>query len=119
MECWPRFEIPNDPKAEQYEGWPRTIQMADNYGRKPVAYLPTFRIKGLLEPPVIRVIEEATGETVYTVRAKADTIRPKVFKQGEYTVWIGEPGTDNMKMITGVRSLADDQELDIAVDFGL
>ena len=118
MECWPRFEIPNDPKAEQYEGWPRTIQMADNYGRKAVAYLPTFRISGLQKPPVVRVIEDASGETVYTYRAKTNAIRPKVFKQGEYTVWIGEPGTGKMKKIVGVRSVAEDQESDITLDFG-
>jgi len=119
MECWPRFEIPNDPKAEQYEGWPRTIQMADNYGRKAVAYLPTFRISGLQKPPVVRVIEEASGETVYTFRAKANVIRPKVFKQGKYIVWIGEPGTGNMKKIVGVKPVAEDQESDIAIDFGM
>ncbi len=118
MECWPRFVIPNDPEAEQYEGWPKTIHMADNYGRKPVAYLPTFRINGLQKPPVVRVIEESTGETVYTIRAKTNSIRLKVFNHGEYTVWIGEQGTDHMKKIVGVRSLANDQERDITIDFG-
>ncbi len=119
MECWPRFATPNDPKADQYEGWPKTIQMAENYGRIPVAYLPTFKIDGLQKPPVVRVIEETTGETIYTVRAKTNTIRLKVFNQGEYTVWIGEPGTGNMKKIVGVRSMAEDQQSDITIDFDL
>ena len=93
--------------------------MSDNYGREAVAYLPTFRINGLQKPPVIRVIEDASGETVYTYRAKTNAIRAKVFNLGEYTVWIGEPGTGKMKKIVGVRSMAEDIESVITIDFGL
>lgn len=30
FECWPRWEDPLDPKAQQYSGWPRTISQLDN-----------------------------------------------------------------------------------------
>ena len=72
-----------------------------------------------IELSIIHLITGTTGETIYTVRAKTNTIRLKVFNQGEYTVWIGEPGTDNMKKIVGVRSMAEDQESDITIDFDL
>ncbi|MCK4750703.1 MAG: hypothetical protein KAT15_26780, partial [Bacteroidales bacterium] len=117
MECWPRFANPDDPEAGQYEGWPKTIHMSDNYGRKAVAYLPTLIINGLQDPPVIRVIEEASGEIVYSVRSKTNLFRPKVFKHGLYSVWIGEPGTGNMKKYEGVQSLAKDHEEEILVEF--
>ncbi|VGO14655.1 hypothetical protein PDESU_03220 [Pontiella desulfatans] len=83
MECWPRnVDIKKD---KPYPGWPITIDQTDNYGRKAAAHLPTLKIKGTRNP-VIKLIDEATGEWIYCLRIQGDTFQPKVFKKGTYTV---------------------------------
>jgi hypothetical protein len=87
MECWPRNTDISKPGAQQYPGWPKTIQQTDNYGRKAVDYLPTLKITGAFNA-VVKVIQESTGELVYSIRTKGDTFRPKVFEPGEYTIFV-------------------------------
>jgi hypothetical protein len=118
----PRARLPRGlsvgqaPISEQYPGWPRTIEQEDNYGRKAVAYLPTIEIKGMTNP-VVQVIDESNDEIVYTLRINGTSYRPKVFKKGEYTIKVGQQGTDRMKTLTGVRSLASDKTEEIEVRF--
>ena len=83
MACWPRTV---DPRiGAPYEGWPLTLRQEDNYARKAVAWLPTVRVSGGKDP-VVQVIDEANGEVVYTLRIPGTEYRPKVFKQGTYTL---------------------------------
>lgn len=117
FECWPRYANPNNPKTgTQYPGWPKTIQMEDNYGRKALAYLPTINVSGIVNP-VIQIIDEATGEIIYTIRIKGVSFRPKVFKEGVYTVKVGEPGTEIMKALHSLHSISLDKEQTIEVKF--
>ena len=117
MECWPRFADPRDPKTgAQYEGWPKTIGQLDNYARTPAAWLPTLQVTGMADP-VVQVTDEATGEVVYTLRIRGTSFRPKVFKEGAYTVKVGEPGTDRLKMLKGVRAAAGEGKETIEVKF--
>ncbi|MBN1422882.1 MAG: discoidin domain-containing protein [Planctomycetes bacterium] len=104
IECWPRYADPTGPEARQFEGWPKTIAKLDNYGRKAVAYLPVISVKGM-ENPVIQIIDEEDGEIVYTVRIRGTRIRPKVFREGTYTVRVGEQ-PDGMKTFRGVKAPA-------------
>ncbi len=91
MECWPRYTSPGDPSTGgQYPGWPKTIDMEDNYGAKPIGYLPEISVEDV-DRPVVSVINESTGEVVYTIRAKGRSYRPKVFKAGAYMVKAGDP----------------------------
>jgi hypothetical protein len=106
IECWPRHVDPSEPGADQYPGWPVTFDVKDNYGRKASAWLPTLVIKNLEKPPVIQIIREDTGETIYTARLKNDSMTPKVFRNGLYTLRIGEPGTLKIKEFKGIRSLS-------------
>jgi hypothetical protein len=109
LETWPRYV---DPKVgRQYEGWPIKIKQTDNYGRKAVAYLPSLKVKGLNDP-VVQVIEEASGEVVYTLRINGSEFRPKVFARGKYSVNIGEPGTPMLKTLAGVAAV---EESDSAI----
>lgn len=112
LECWPRNVDVADPEARQYPGWPRTFDQTENYGRKPIAYLPTLRITGQKDP-VVQVVAESSGETVYTLRIKGSEFRPKVFEKGAYTIHIGEG--DERKTLEGVeaRSLTEDAVLEI------
>jgi alkaline phosphatase D len=114
LETWPRYV---DPKAgSQYEGWPITIKQTDNYGRKAAAYLPSLKINGMNDP-VVQVVEEASGEVIYTLRIKGDQFRPKVFARGRYSVKIGEPGTPKFKTIAGVAAVEESDSATMEVVF--
>ncbi|MFQ5720930.1 MAG: hypothetical protein ACE5GI_00365, partial [Candidatus Aminicenantales bacterium] len=79
VECWPRWEDPGATGAHPYPGWPITIREEENDRRKAHAFLPLLKVKGLREP-VVQVIEEASGEILYTLRISGDSFRPKVFR---------------------------------------
>jgi len=104
IECWPRNVDITNPNTKQYPGWPRTIKQEDNYGRKAVAYLPTIAVRGMRNP-VVQVIDESNDEIIYTLRINGTSFRPKVFTKGNYTIKVGEPGTDKMKTLESVQSL--------------
>jgi phosphodiesterase/alkaline phosphatase D-like protein len=104
MECWPRWVNPSDSTAKQFIGWPKKIDMEDNYARRAWNYLPEFRVSGLDEPPVIQVIDEQKGEVVYTLRIKDNKYIPKVFERGVYTVKIGNPGKVEWQMFREIQS---------------
>ncbi|NBO63904.1 MAG: twin-arginine translocation pathway signal protein [Acidobacteria bacterium] len=103
FECWPRYADP--ATGRQYPGWPITINQTDNYGRKPFAWLPVLQVEGLADP-VLQVVEEATGEILYTLRIKGHQFRPKVFAPGSYTINIGEPGTKRFQTLRGLTPSA-------------
>jgi hypothetical protein len=67
------------------------VSQLDNFGRKPVAWLPEIQAPAGIRTPVVQVIDERSGEVVYTVRATTPRFRPWVFAEGSYTVRIGEP----------------------------
>lgn len=104
MECWPRNMDITAPGSQPYPGWPRTINQLDNYSRKATQYLPTLKVTGMTDP-VVRIIDDESGEVVYTVRISGREFRPKVFKRATYTITVGEPGTGNVKTFKGVQSL--------------
>jgi alkaline phosphatase D len=107
LETWPRYVDPVIGK--QYAGWPITIKQTDNYGRKAAAWLPTLKITGVNDP-VVQVIEEATGEALYTLRIKGRQFRPKVFATGKYTVRVSEPETKRMAQATGITAVAESNQ---------
>ncbi len=104
--CWPRRGDITSPKSKQYPGWPVTCRQQDNYGRKAAAYLPTIRVRGM-DDPVVQVIEEKSGEIVYTLRIKGTEFRPKVFEDGTYTIIVGDQGR-RQETLTKVRALPPD-----------
>lgn len=114
LECWPRGCNVTGPECEQYPGWPITISQEENYGREPVAYLPTLEITGQ-EDPVVQVIKEPSGEIIYTLRINGTSYRPKVFKEGRYTIKVGEG--DSAKVLKGVASLDPGESATIEMAF--
>ncbi|MBN2290389.1 MAG: alkaline phosphatase D family protein, partial [Candidatus Glassbacteria bacterium] len=113
---WPRWVDPAQPGAGPYPGWPITIDQTDNYGRKAAARLPAIQVSGMADP-VVQVIDESGREVVYTLRIKGNTFRPRVFKEGLYTLKVGEPGTGRFKTFEQVRSVPEDVEKTIQVKF--
>ena len=115
FESWPRFSDVSKGDAEQFPGWPKRFRMADNDGREAVAYLPEIRFRGISNP-VVQVIEESTGEILYTTRVKGTRYRPKVYTKGNYTVRVGE-GQPILESVSGIQSVSEDsrEKLSISV----
>ncbi len=106
FECWPRFSDAKAGDKAQFPGWPITVSMEDNDGRKPVAYLPTLVFEGA-KNPVVQVQDHATGDILYTVRVRGDRFQPHVYKQGTYAVKIGRDtpaGTTILGLEAGERA---------------
>ncbi len=104
FECWPRYSDISKGHSAQFPGWPMRFKMSENDGREPAAYLPELSFKGI-ENPVVQVIEESTGDVLYTTRVKSKTYRPKVYTNGKYTIRVGE-GLPILKTVKGVQSVA-------------
>ena len=106
-EAWPRWADPTvDPTARQYLGWPVTVSIESNYGRKPAAWLETLVIDGI-DDPVIQVRRDDTGEIVYTRRIRGNWFRPPVFAENaRYTVSIGDGFRENDVVLRGLRPVA-------------
>ncbi|MCC6508341.1 MAG: metallophosphoesterase [Pirellulaceae bacterium] len=111
FECWPRFEVAG--QRTQYPGWPITIAMRDNDGRKPIAYLPELVFENV-ESPVVQVTRQDTGEVVYSLRVRGKSFRPPVFAAGEYSISVGKDRPDNWRR-TGVRSGSIDSDAKMSV----
>ena len=59
---------------------------------------------------------ELDAEVVYTLRIRGDRFRPKVFREGKYTIRIGRPEEDRLRTLRGVSATADNRE---AIDVSL
>lgn len=70
-----------------------------------------------MENPVIQIIDESNNEIVYTIRANSSTYRPKVFREGYYTIIIGEPGTEKVKTLEKIHSIGIDEKKELTVVF--
>ncbi len=100
LECWPRMTDPTSRKSRQYPDWPRKIHQYDNYARKAYGYLPELRIRGASDP-VVQVVDESSGEVLYTLRIQGKKFSPKVFKPGSYTLRVKKGGFE--KAIPGLK----------------
>ena len=101
VECWPRNVDVIAPETQQYPGWPITIRQQDNYGRRPTAHLPTLHVHGP-ENPVVQIVEESTGKVVYTLRILGREFQPWVFREGTYTVHVGEG--ESRRTVSGLKA---------------
>lgn len=89
FECYQRFsDLAADKNKGQFPGWPVTLHISANDGRKIFAKLPGIKVPDT-EHPVYQVINETTGEILYTTRAEAATIEAAVYGPGKYTVKAG------------------------------
>jgi hypothetical protein len=116
FECWPRWVDPSERGAKNYFGWPIRIKQMDNYGRKAVAYLPTLKIQGL-ENPVVHIVDEIDGQTIYTLRITGASFRPNVFRKGYYTVIVEEPDLHKFQMFKNIHSIPENDDQTIQVIF--
>lgn len=115
-ECWPRWVDPSRPGAAQYTGWPVTIGQFDNFTRTARYTLPVVDVTGISDP-VISVAKASDGEILYAVRIQGTSFAPRVFQMGEYTLTIGEPGTDKMKTFSGLTASSTSSGETVSVAF--
>jgi phosphodiesterase/alkaline phosphatase D-like protein len=108
MEAWPATSDPSGGEAAQFRGWPRTIGVEENYAREPSGYLPTLSFSGVTDP-MIQVVDEATGELVYALRVDGTEYRPKVFREGSYTIEVGNDD-EWLQTVEGVQSIGPEVE---------
>ncbi len=93
FECWPRFSEAKQGEKAQFPGWPITVAMDANDGRKVHAHLPAVKLDGVANP-VVQIIAEATGEILYTVRSQTESFIPRVYAPGKYTIKAGKDKPD-------------------------
>ena len=97
FECWPRFSDVREGDKAQFPGWPLTVAMDANDGRKVAGYLPELVFAGGANP-VVQVIEDKTSEVLYTVRTQGGRFQPRVYSPGKHTVKLGrdKPGEQTL-----------------------
>lgn len=72
-----------------------------NDGRKVAGYLPEL-IFGDAKIPVLQVIEDKSGDVLYTVRAQGGRFQPRVYSKSKHTVKIG-PQKPDAKTLAGIE----------------
>jgi alkaline phosphatase D len=102
IECWPYLAEVTKP-GTQMPGWPVTIDLAETYGRKAAAHLPTLNVSGVAEP-VVQIVDEANGEIVYTFRMAGQRWRPPVFAPGMYTIKVSDPERRKETVLHGITA---------------
>ena len=102
MHCWPRMIDPTDPKSKEYTGWPRTIHQLDNLGKHDF-WLPPIKVSGATAPR-FQVIDDDSGEIVYTIRTGSNVWQPSVPQEGKYTVRVSENGKEGTVHVTATDS---------------
>ncbi len=118
FECWKRDADPDHPKEGLYPGWPKTISLLENYSRPVRSWLPNYQVEGLDHHPLFQVIDETSGEIVYTVRVPATSFQPGIFSYGgDYTVRIGDPDTEDFRIFENVRARYIKNEEPVVVQF--
>lgn len=97
FECWPRFSDAREGDQAQFPGWPMTIASDANDGRAVTGYLPELIFENSTNP-VVQVIEDKTGEILYTVRIRGDRFQPRVYSVGQHTVKVGRDKPDGQTL---------------------
>ncbi len=93
FECWPRYADVGEGDTAQYPGWPVTFKIADNDGRKVMAYLPELVFENAVDP-VVQVADESSGEVLYSIRIEGTRFRPPLYGPGTYRVNAGRDRPD-------------------------
>lgn len=102
FEGWGRFT--NIEAGEgQFPGWPIEFNCRDNDGRTVSHHLPEMTFEQ--DRPVIQVIEEKTGEILYTIRFRDNKVTLPVYAEGTYTIKVGDNKPDQVKG-NGIEAIA-------------
>lgn len=105
VECWPLLA---DPLAEgtQFPDWPVTVRPVEDMIRADAPRLPELHIRGV-DRPVVRIVNEADGETLYSLRLPTGRWRPFTLAGGPHTVYVSDPETGRQQVFKGVVASAE------------
>ncbi|TCI94175.1 alkaline phosphatase D family protein [Tenacibaculum sp. M341] len=95
FDCWGRNINITDPKSKQYPGWPITINQTDNFTIQYGYELPVLKISKPNQ--VVTIVNSYTKDVISSLRIKGTDYHPKVLKEGEYDIIVGE-GTSMIDM---------------------
>jgi phosphodiesterase/alkaline phosphatase D-like protein len=90
MANWPRWVDATKAGAEPYPAWPITIEQTDNGLPDTGWALPEVSAPGLSDP-IVEVVDESSGERVYTFRIQGMSLEPPVRGPGTYSVRVFDP----------------------------
>jgi hypothetical protein len=90
IDSWRFFADVESPNyiRDQFAGWPLTINQSDNLGMGAPFLLPEISVNK--PDQLLHVINEKTGDTELIFRMKGMKIQPKLFRNGTFTLQVGE-----------------------------
>jgi hypothetical protein len=94
-----KYDPADQSSSEQFPGWPITIGQLDNYGKPPTGYLPQITVNGIIDP-VFHLIDTIDNSTIYILRIRGNTFRPKVYSDHPHQIKIGDPELDRWRLVT-------------------
>ena len=56
-----------------------------------------------IQDPVIQLIEDKTGEVVYTLRIRGNSLRPRVFSKAPHTLKVQDAATGKTRILKGIK----------------
>lgn len=101
IECWPRYVDPEQNPNGQYKGWPVTVTQQDNYAKTSIGSLPELDLSKC-HRPIVQVMDETTGELVYSLRVGENRFRPKIFRESNYLVRVWEDHGNREQVFSGL-----------------
>jgi hypothetical protein len=100
---WPRYTQAWQTGAKPYPGWPIVFHQLDNGLSRARYVLPSLTVPDEAQP-VVQVLEDATGEVMYTVRWPGHSFRLPVFREGVFSVRLLDERGNVRRQWTGLRA---------------
>lgn len=101
IECWPRFSDAKQGDKAQFAGWPITVSVADNDGRKTVGWLPELVFPEGIRP-VVQVVNDSTSQVLYTLRTSSNRFQPHVYSLDKHSIRIGKD-SPAIQLLNGIQ----------------
>lgn len=117
FECYPFDADLEIGEKAQFRGWPYTISFDELDARTPVGYLPELYFENITNP-VVHVINEKDGATVYAIRTRDKTYTPPVYERGTYTVRVFDPeNSEREKIVKDLEPVKSQSEKRIKISW--
>ncbi|MFO1022440.1 MAG: alkaline phosphatase D family protein [Planctomycetales bacterium] len=107
VECWPLLADPTLPHT-QFADWPVTVGQLDGFAGAPKFWLPRLVVHGC-DQPVVRIISEVDGETLYTLRLPTNAWQPFTFAVGPHTLEVENPEAGTRRVFRGLAAESNPQ----------
>lgn len=104
-ECWPFGVDFSSKAAAQFDTWPVSSTVRDQYARRATAQLPKLDVSGA-ENYLVEVLDAATGDLVYGLRLGEAEFQPHTFNEGLYTLRISVPETGRLREFANLKAEA-------------